>query len=167
LLLLDTPDEGTHSVQAGAELRSDVLADFVQGKRRILFNFSHHGKQEDRLGELARKWGYKSGAGNFNASVNELVAEGRLKRFEKGGKMYLKITWRGEAAIMPLILPKLLILFVMVVSLALISETVPALVGTAALPPDLILEIGLVLLVFSVLGLFLVHRMEAFLLEPQ
>jgi hypothetical protein len=146
---------------------SDVLTDFVQGRRRILFNFWHHGKQVDNLGELAEKWGYKSGAGNFNKFVNELVTEKRLKRYQKNDKVYLEITWRGGLAILPLILPFVLMIFFLLVSFMLIAETIPSITGIGPLSTWTILTIGLVLLVFSAFGLALVYRMEAFLLKPQ
>jgi len=146
---------------------SDVLTDFVQGRRRILFNFWHHGKQIDNLGELAERWDYKSGAGNFNRFVNELVTEKRLKRYQKNNKVYLEITWRGMVSILPLILPFILMLFFLLVSFVLIVDTIPSIMGISALPLWTILIIGLVLLIFSAVGLVLVYRMEAFLLKPR
>jgi len=70
------------------------LADLIEGKSRVLYNFSWGRKKEDNLGALAEKWGYASGGGRFNVHVNELVNDGFLKRFEKGGKRYLKITFK-------------------------------------------------------------------------
>jgi hypothetical protein len=136
----------------------------LQGKRRILFNFWHYGTQPDNLGELADRWDYKSGAGNFNRFVNELVTEKRLKRFSRNDKLYLRITIRGCIAILPLILPFILMAFFLLVSFVFIADSVPALMGLIPPPLWTFLTLGIVLLVFSAVGLILVRRMETFLL---
>ena len=164
---------GTHERQkrwfqlhaAGEKGLSDVLNDFVQGKRRILFNFWHYGTQSDNLSDLAVRWDYKSGGGNFNKFVNELVTEKRLKRFPKNDRMYLTITWRGCIAILPLILPFILMAFFLLVSFVFIADTIPSIMGVMPLPVWTFLILGIVLLVFSAVGLILVRRMETFLLE--
>jgi hypothetical protein len=143
---------------------TEILGDFVEGKRRILFNFSRALKEEDNLGRLAAKWGYGSGGGRFNIYVNELVRDGYLKRYSKRGKGYLKITFRGEIAILPLIMPRLLMLFTLVLSLTLFDECIPPLFTGGTVSLGLIATIGSILLVFSLLGLFMLNRMEKFLL---
>jgi len=149
---------------AGEKGLSELLKEMVQGKRRILFSFWHYGTQPDNLSDLAARWDYKSGAGNFNKFVNELVTEKRLKRFPKNGRMYLRITWRGCIAIIPLILPFILMAFFLLVSFVFIADSVPAMLGVIPPPLWTFLTLGIVLLVFSTVGLVLVRRMETFLL---
>lgn len=152
---------------AGGRDLSDILKEMVQGKRRILFSFWHYGTQPDNLSDLADRWEYKSGAGNFNRFVNELVTEKRLKRFPKDDRLYLRITWRGCIAIIPLILPFILMAFFLLVSFVFIADSVPAMLGVYPPPLWTFLTLGIVLLVFSALGLILVRGMETFLLEAQ
>lgn len=143
------------------------LEGLIEGKARILYDFAWGWKQEDNLGELAKKWGYASGGGRFNINVNELVDEGYLKRFAKGNKRYLKITFKGEKAILPLILPRLMFLFSFITGMALISEALPGLLVGFPVPPLYIAIMGLVLLVFAMLGLFLLDRVERILLKRE
>jgi hypothetical protein len=142
--------------------------DLVDGKRRVLFNFAREfwkRNQDDNLNELARKWGFPSGGGHFPGYVNELAETGYLKRFAKNEKSYIRITAKGEIAILPLILPKLLILFNLVVSVVLVDEAILSKAGHASLLPDYILTIGFVLLIFSLIGFYMLNRMEKFLLK--
>lgn len=141
------------------------LEGLIEGKARILYDFAWGRKQEDNLGELARKWGYASGGGRFSVNVNELVDEGYLRRFEKGNRRYLKITSKGERAILPLILPRLMFLFSFIAGMALISEALPGLLWGFPVPPVYIGIMGLVLLVFALLGLILLDRVERILLK--
>lgn len=148
---------------------NEVMSDLVDGKKRVLFNFAREfwkRNQDDNLSQLARKWGFPSGGGHFPLYVNELAEKGYLKRVEKNGKRYIRITGRGEIAIFPLILPKLLMVFTMIVALALIDEVIPPLMVRVPLDPDYILAIGLLLLGFSLVGFFMINRMEKFLLKP-
>jgi hypothetical protein len=143
------------------------LEDLIEGKTRILYNFSWGWKQEDNLEELAKKWGYAGGGGRFNVNVNDLVADGYLKRFDKGGKRYLRITSKGQIAILPLILPRLMFLFTFIAGMGLISEALPGLlVGFPVSPWDIAI-MGVVLLVFAVLGLILLDRVERLLLKRE
>jgi len=146
----------------------DLRNDLVDGKRRVLFNFAREfwkRNQDDNLNELARKWGFPSGGGHFPGYVNELVETGYLRRFAKNDKSYIRIAAKGEIAILPLILPKLLILFNLVVSVVLVDEAILSKAGHASLLPDYILTIGFVLLIFSLIGFYMLNRMEKFLLK--
>jgi membrane protein implicated in regulation of membrane protease activity len=167
--MIDTNTEHNINESNKRQGRSDVLSGLVEGKRRILLSFSHYGEQVDDLEELAKKLGYTSGGGNFKEWIDELVQKGSLKRFTKNGRNYLKITRQGEISIVPLILPKIFTLFILLVSVILIGETVLTWMHPVAILsfPLLILMIGLILLVFSILTFFLVNRMESFLLELQ
>ena len=152
---------------AEAEKPRLFLEGLIEGKARILYDFAWGWKHEDNLGELAKKWGYASGGGRFNVNVNELVDEGYLKRFQKGDKRYLKITFKGERAILPLTLPRLMFLFSFITGMALISEALPGLLFGFPVPPQYIAIMGLVLLVFAVLGLVLLDRVDRILLKRE
>jgi hypothetical protein len=144
-----------------------LLGDLVEGKVRILLNFSRDGNQEDNLGQLAEKWGYTSGGGRFNTNLNQLAEQGYLKRFERHGKRYLKITFRGEVAILPLLLPRLLFLFTLVVAMALFTVSLPAAIGGLAVPAWTVATMGAVLFVFAVVGLRMIGRLDKLLLKRE
>lgn len=143
------------------------MQDLVEGKKRVLLNFAREfwiRNQEDKPPQLGRKWGFPGSSGHFGEYVDQLVQSGHLRRFNRNGKAYIRLTWKGEIAVLPLLLPKLLMLFILVVSLSLFTEATLALGGHAPDLPEIIMAIAVTLLVFSFAGLFLENRLEKFLL---
>ena len=106
--------------------------------------------------------------GNVNQYVNDLRATGLLNVVQKGGVEYFRVTWKGQVSLYPLLLPRLLTLFVVVIALAQISWAEPVLLtGRWTVSPWLLVASGLILVAFAAILWWAENRMDEFLLEAK
>lgn len=136
----------------------------LTGQRRILFLFHLYGAQLDNLTRLAEKWDTSEG-GRFNTIIREATRNGLLKRMRKGENDYLKLSFKGSMKILDLLLPKILMYFILLVSVTLTLFAAPAILFHSTISPWGLLSLSAVLMVFSVAGLILLQRMQNVLLN--
>ena len=93
--------------------------------------------------------------------------EKRLKRKKKGDAVYLTISFKGEISILPFIMPKLLLLFILLVSLSIITLALPGVMVHIPESPYALMALGVIVLCFSVFSLLLLDRLEWKLLATE
>ena len=106
--------------------------------------------------------------GNVNQYVNDLKQSGYLKTVPKGGVEYFRVTARGQLSLYPVLLPRLLTLFVMIVGLAQILWAEPVLLtGSWVVSPYVPLASGLILFGFADSLLWAEGKMDDYLIESK
>lgn len=139
----------------------------LRARQRVLFHILKKGREyRANISQVARDM--DASDGNINQYVNELKDKGYLKVVRKGDVEYFRVTLRGQTSLYPILLPRLLTYFVMILAFTLIiwSEP-PLLLGRWTLSPYVLLFTGIVLLVFSGVLLWAERRMDAYLLESR
>ncbi len=146
------------------ELENPVV---LRARKRVLFYILKRGrKYKANISQVARDM--DASDGNVNQYVNDLKAAGLLKVVQKGGVEYFRVTWKGQVSLTPVILPRLLTLFVMVVGLTQILWAEIYFVDRAwALSPTLLLASGSIITGFALVLYWAENRMDAFLLESK
>jgi predicted transcriptional regulator len=146
------------------ELQNAVV---LRTRQRVLFYIMKRGrKYRANISQVARDMELSDG--NVNQYVNDLKAAGLLKVVQKGGVEYFRVTWKGQISLYPLLLPRLLTLFVVVIALAQISWAEPVLLtGRWTVSPWLLVASGLILVTFAAILWWAENRMDEFLLEAK
>ena len=137
----------------------------LRARQRVLFFIFKKGKNyRANISQVARDM--HASDGNINQYVNQLIEKGYLKVVRKRGVEYFRVTLKGEANLYPILLPRLLTYFIMIVAFALIIWSEPPLLfGQWTISPYVLLFTALVLLVFSGIMLWTESKMDAYLLE--
>jgi predicted transcriptional regulator len=146
------------------ELENPVV---LSARKRVLFHILKHGrKYRANISQVARDM--NASDGNVNQYVNDLKAAGLLKVVQKGGVEYFRVTWKGQVSLTPVILPRFVTLFVMVVGLTQVLWAEIYLVNRAWVPtPTLLLTSGSIITGFALVLYWAENRMDYFLLEPK
>jgi predicted transcriptional regulator len=139
----------------------------LRARKRVLFHILKHGrKYRANISQVARDM--DASDGNVNQYVNDLKTAGLLKVVKKGGVEYFRVTWKGQISLTPVILPRLLTLFVMVVGLTQVLWAEIYFVNRAWVPsPTLLLISGSIITGFAVVLYWAENKMDAFLLESK
>lgn len=139
----------------------------LRARQKVLFYIMKRGKKyRANISQVARDMELSDG--NVNQYVNDLKAAGLLKEVPKGGTEYYRVTWRGQISLYPVLLPRLLTLFVVVVALAQIMWAEPViLTGRWTVSPWLLVTSGVILIVFSGILWWAENKMDDFLLEAK
>jgi len=137
----------------------------LRARQRVLFYILKKGrKYRANISQVARDM--STSDGNVNLYVNQLKDEGYLKVIRKKDVEYFRVTLRGQVSLYPILLPRLLTYFVMIVGFTLILwAEPPLLLGRWILSPSVLLFTGILLLVFSVVLLWAERKMDTYLLE--
>ena len=139
----------------------------LRARKRVLFHILKRGrKYRANISQVARDM--DASDGNVNQYVNDLKAVGLLKIVQKGGVEYFRVTWKGQISLTPVILPRLLTLFVMVIGLTQVLWAEIYFVNRAWVPsPTLLLTSGSIITVFALVLYWAENKMDAFLLESK
>jgi predicted transcriptional regulator len=139
----------------------------LRARQKVLFYIYKRGRRyRANVSQVAKDLDLSDG--NVNQYVNDLKRSGYLRTTPKGGTEYFRVTWKGQLSLYPLLLPRLLTLFVMVVGLAQILWAEPALLtGTWIVTPYTLLASGLILVGFAAVLLWAENRMDLYLIESK
>ncbi len=137
----------------------------LRARQKVLFYIFKRGRRyKANTSQVARDMDLADG--NINQYVNDLKLGGFLETVPRGGVEYFRVTWKGQLSLYPLLLPRLLTLFVMVVGLAQILWAEPVLLtGTWIITPYALLASGLILIGFAAILLWAENRMDEYLIE--
>jgi predicted transcriptional regulator len=139
----------------------------LRAKQRVLFHILKMGrKYQANISQVARDMGLSDG--NVNAYVHQLMDAGHLKMVRKGGAEYFKVTWKGQISLYPVILPRLLAYFEMVVGLTQILWAELSFLNRGWIPsPSLLLASGLIITGFAIILHWAENEMDDYLLESR
>jgi hypothetical protein len=139
----------------------------LRARQKVLFYIMKRGtKYRANISQVARDMGVADG--NVNQYVNDLKAARFLKVVQKGDAEFFKVTWRGQISLYPVLLPRLLTLFMVVVAFAQITWAEPViLTGRWMVSPWLLVASGAILLVFAVILWWAENKMDDYLLEAR
>lgn len=139
----------------------------LRARQRVLFHIFKKGRNyRVNISNVARD--LKASDGNMNQYVHDLQNVGYLRVVRRREGEFFRVTRRGQISLFPVILPRLIAIFITVFGSVLVALAVPEVLARNWVLSTLeLFAVGLTLIGLSVLLLWAVLRMEDNLLESK